>query len=293
MEAVLPLKTSGDWSNHDLQRAKILVYTLSHFWRGTNKLSLTIITPRSDEMLVKRELTSDIVDIRVINEVDIIPLFSVQHRFAGWYKQQILKLAYSLVTTDDFFLTLDADLICTHAISQDFLVIENKALTDWEPRSTHPEWWRGSAEVLRVAPRIEGMGIAVTPAILSSTICQKLIRYISELSGKEWYDELMNRGGWWTEYTLYNIFAELTQTTNVFHHSSYWMNANERSLRAKNSLNHNFWTPSQFQTWRGEDAFREDAAGLFMVCQSNSQIAPSVIWGRIRHHFPGSPLTWA
>jgi hypothetical protein len=270
----------------------MLLQTLSHFWKDSTKLRLTILTPPQDISSVRDALRStNTVDIHVVDEHDVIPFLRTNPRVSGWYRQQALKLAYASLASEDFYLTLDADVLCTHEFSGESLVTDNKALTDWEPRTMHPEWWKTSGGLLRLPARPERVGFSVTPAVLSKAICGKLIEYLHGISARDCYKYLLSHFGW-TEYSLYNIFADYNDLTYRHHHTETWMSENGKSIRAdvSNSLSQNFWSEEQFATWKGESAFDPDAQGLFIVCQSNSNISPSAIWNRVKDRFPEHPL---
>lgn len=285
-----PEKPTGpaDIYDTDLERARMLLHTLSHFWKGAKTLRLTVITPTDDVLSVQEALApSAAVSVTVVDENELIPFLHENPRLSNWYKQQALKLAYASLTTEEFFLTLDADLLCTREFSDESLVVDKKALTDWEPRSRHPEWWTASAKLLRLAVQTDDPGFSVTPVVLSRTICTRMLNYIKTISRQDCYEYLLANFGW-TEYSLYNVFADNENLTFEYHHCEDWMQKNRKSIRADptNSRRYHFWSKQQFEAWNGDGAFGPDAQGLFIVCQSNSRILPSAVWNKIKHWFP-------
>lgn len=153
VDFVLTLKIFEDWYDQDLERATMLVRSISHFWRGKKRFDLKVVAPHEDLKIVSRELRSTTrVEITLIDEEDLVYALAQPNTFTGNQKQQVLKLAYAAVCASPFYLVLNSDLICVRDFNSETLVVDGKALTDWEPRSHHPEWWATSAEVLGVPP---------------------------------------------------------------------------------------------------------------------------------------------
>ena len=68
MEAILPLKISGDWSEFDLQRAAMLVFSLDRFWTSSKPLKLHVIARTEDVSIVQSALSAQNVAIDVVDE---------------------------------------------------------------------------------------------------------------------------------------------------------------------------------------------------------------------------------
>jgi hypothetical protein len=277
LEAVLPLRTSGGYSGQDLQRARILIRSLDKFWAGECPLLLWIIARDESVKLIESSLCSDRLRIEVVHETEMLPQLLKHEHAPGWYKQQVLKLAAHKLVNSPFYLILDADLICTQPFSGETLIVEDKALTDWELKSVHAEWWEGSATVLRTSVGLEDFGFSVTPEVLSKHVCRKLLRHISYLYRTDWCDALLTRP-LWTEFTLYCLFATQEGYIERFHHGREWMQRHGKAIRSQ----HNVWLEEHFKTWRPEQAFSPGATGIFMVCQSNTQIDSGKVSRKLR-----------
>lgn len=277
MDAILPLRTSGGYSGHDLQRAEILIRSIERFWVGKRPLVLWIIACDASAGQIAASLSSDRIRIEVASETEVLPQLLRHEEAPGWYKQQALKLAAHAIVDSPFYLVLDADLICVQPFSDEKLVVDGKALTDWEPKSIHAEWWRGSATVLKHTDCTETFGLSVTPEVLSTHVCDKLLKHLAQLHAMDWCDLLL-QNRIWTEYTLYCLFATREGYIDRFHHTRHWMEANQKAIRSQQ----NVWHKADFETWQPKRAFSPGSTGVFMVCQSNTEIHPEKVWRKLQ-----------
>jgi Family of unknown function (DUF6492) len=97
-------------------------------------------------------------------------------------------------------------------------VRDGKALLEPEDRAIHSRWWTGSGVILGVTVDLSAPGMAVTPAILSRTICRRLFQHLEDRSQQAWSDLLLQRSldnlllkrarDNWSEYSLYYLLAE-------------------------------------------------------------------------------------
>jgi len=287
MDAVLPLRLSGGYQEHDLGRARMLLHSLEHFWGGPEVLRLIVIAPEGDVEAIRAALVPRHVRVVVVREGLLLPGLAEVPEVGGWFRQMALKLAAHVLVEGPFFLTLDADLVCIRPVSADRLVREGRALTDWESRNLHRPWWAGSAAALGVEEAAERRpGMAVTPELLATEVLRRLQRALCAEGGPEAWMRLMRRPGLWSEYSLYTLFAERQGLLDRYHHDLAWMRASGLALRARQSL----WSAAQLQDWQPEDAFAPEAVGFFMVCQSSTRIPPREIWERLAPFIPGSPF---
>ncbi|MBC9206298.1 hypothetical protein IBL26_05585 [Roseomonas aerophila] len=287
MDAVLPLRLSGGYQEHDLERARMLLHSLEHFWCGPEALRLIVIAPEGDVEAVRAALVPRHVRVVVVREGLLLPGLGAVPEVGGWFRQMALKLAAHVLVEGTFFLTLDADLVCIRPVSTDRLVREGRALTDWESRNLHRPWWAASAAALGVEEAAERRpGMAVTPELLATEVLRRLQRALCAEGGPEAWMRLLRRPGLWSEYSLYTLFAERQGLLERHHHDLAWMRAHGQALRARQSL----WSAAQLQDWQPEDAFAPEAVGFFMVCQSSTRIPPREIWERLAPFIPGSPF---
>ena len=114
-------------------------------------------------------------------------------------------------------LTLDPDVIAVKPITRELLLPHGRALLEPEARSVHCRWWRDSADLLGVDPRLEEPGMNVSPALLSTVVLHEVQRRLEAIGGRPWMDVLLTSYCDWTEYTLYLLAAEQADAVNRYH----------------------------------------------------------------------------
>ena len=158
--------------------------------------------------------------LRILVEDEHFPAFRRFTRpwqIRPWQRQQIIKLNAPALTTSPFVLTLDPDVIAVKPITRELLLPRGRALLEPEPRSVHPRWWRDSADLLGVDPRLEQPGMNVTPALLSTAVLNEVQRRLEAIGGRPWMEVLLTSYCDWTEYTLYLLAAEQADAVDRYH----------------------------------------------------------------------------
>jgi hypothetical protein len=287
MDAVLPLRLSGDYQEHDLDRARMLLHSLEHFWTGPAPLRLIVIAPEQDVEAIRAALVPRRLRVVVVREALLLPALAELPEVRGWFRQMALKLAAHVLVDGPFFLTLDADLVCVRPLSATLLLPQGRALTDWESRNLHRPWWAGSAAALGLTEAAERLpGMAVTPELLSTEVLRRLQLALCPDGGAAGWMRLLRRPGLWSEYSLYTLFAERHGLLARFHHDHAWMQSGRQALRVRQSL----WFAAHLHEWKPTAAFAPGATGFFMVCQSSTRIPPRQIWDQLAPFIPGSPF---
>ena len=281
MEAVLPLKVGGDYQEFDLDRARMLLFSIEQRWLGEHPIKLHIITQRATVGLVREALGSSRIQINVMAEGDLLPLLDEDHRRNG-FKQQLIKICAHRIVSEPYFLTLDADLVCCKPFDEASFLVDGKGVSDWEPR-LHL-WWPNSANWLQTPPNLDAPGMSVTPEYLSREVCVRLEEHLLALHGDDVFARLLNVDQMWSEYSLYNLFAEKQGIVGEFHHDAEWSAVHDVPLRCK----YNIWVSADSHDLTRN--FEPDARGTFMVCQSNTHIPPQDIWARIQQFYAGAPF---
>lgn len=79
------------------------------------------------------------VDVELLDETSFVPELGQFEPVGRWSKQMLLKLAFARVARSDFYVTLDADVVCVRSISERMLLPDDRALTEWEAEANHPQ----------------------------------------------------------------------------------------------------------------------------------------------------------
>ena len=198
----------------------------------------------------------------------------------------LLKLAYARIARFDFYLTLDADVVCVRPFSERMLLPGRRAVTEWEPKADHPYWWRESAELLGCSVDFAAPGLGVTPNVLASELARGVLDQLEQLWGQSAAVVLLNRaaaarrgrrGGEdrrWTEYTLYCLHGEACGRLAELHLTPAELAARAAALHVEFDL----WAADReaFLRWSPIERLAESSRGFFLVCQSNigQDVAP-------------------
>jgi hypothetical protein len=286
VSALLPLKISGRHYGDNLARLDMLFSSLVHFASGL--LDELLVVARADESdQIARYLAQwRDLPLRLVAEDDYFPAFRRFNRpwqIRPWQRQQVIKLNAPAVTDADFVLTLDPDVLALKPITRDLLVPGGRALLEPEPRGVHQRWWRDSADLLDVTPRLERRGMNVTPALLSTAVLTEVQRRLEAVGERPWMDILLTSYCDWTEYSLYLLAAERASLVARHH---IWADdpAAPAHLQADPALS--IWggtSPSRGDVKR---LFGADDPGLFAVIQSNSGLPAAEIASAVVDHFP-------
>lgn len=279
LDAVLPLTLK------DYERFKILHKSLQLFFKD---LRICWVVTRDSEFEKVKALLKD-EHYQVIQESAIIPELIIR-KPRGWYRQQLIKMAIAEKIETEFYLTLDADVICTKPVCFSELIRNGRAITNISKLDLFPEWYRWAERVLGL-PR-SGLLHGVTPALLSKEGMISLHNYLSQkvnpafksLSNflpKEsilrsylvsWRGYLL-RNLPWTEYSLYSTFLE-----GMGLYEKYHIQGGDRTLYdSHNSV----WYKEHFSSWKLENVFKGEEDCFFCVVQAKRGISPNEVWEKV------------
>jgi hypothetical protein len=275
--ALLCIKTSASYDGANLDRTKILLASLSAFWKDEHPVELIVICPSEELNELHRELGWwERVRIRLIDEELVIPGISTHSR-QGWFKQQALKLAAHRFVQTPYYIIVEPDVICCQPIGEADLVIGDKAVTQWIDRRRYPLWYEKAAEALKMQFRLDWRGFDVTPQILSTAIARALGEELLIIQRKDPWLYLLDFRAGWTEYTLYDLMGDRRGLLDRYHLAGHEA---PRKLHAL-FLNNN-GEPGDFPDWDFRENFEEGPnKGLFIVFQSSLRVLPSTIWSRV------------
>ena len=252
IQAVLPV------SLKDINRSKILLQSLNTFFDPDSLDKILIIVPEIEPM--KSMLSSFPLKFktRLLIEKEIIPEkdWKKFNKKDGWIKQQILKIQAAKYITTDFYLCLDADIICFKDTDYSKLIKNNRPIANIELKSFHQKWWNKSHKVLKTPKTNSKNGIGVTPSILITNEVLGLIKHL-EASYKQSFIKTLCQKKGWTEYTLYWLYLEFCTNKNLYKH--------DEILYGESIWQSSVKTKTLFDT-----VFRNENTGYFIVCQGTT-----------------------
>lgn len=187
-------------------------------------------------------------------------------QLTGWYRQQLIKLGIARLIETDFYLTLDADVVCIKPTTHADLVRAGRARVTTEPEDVHPEWYAHATRVLGLAR--SGRNHGVTPSLLHREGVLALHAHLESRFTGVWWQALIRHTPW-TEYTLYHTFMEGTGRWDAVH-----VDAGAQGLYDTEA---SFWW--QGDHWSVEDAIRGSAH--FVVVQSNTGVPVDIVHERL------------
>ena len=280
ISAVLPLKASGSYDVNDLKRAHILFTSLQSFVAAGTISEIFVLVPAAEVELVQQEYACwQSLNIKVMAEDDLLPQFKKYPKMRGWRKQQLLKIAIANLVENEFYLTLDADVICLKPLDESKLIIDGKALLQYEQRAQHPKWWKASARILKMNANVGDpqLGMTVTPAILATDIVKGLMQQLTPKSAKQsWVDWLCqlhlpkHPKNWllhrflmlkWTEYSLYYLCAHKLGLLDKYHVTAGTTELPQRLLVHESH---------PYEQWDVARSFSNNCPGLFCVVGSKT-----------------------
>ena len=296
LEGVLPLILA------DYRRFEILNASLERFFPDLR--TIYVIVPDADLRALEVRIRNG--RYRLVSELTVVPEFRLYPGVSGWMKQQLVKLAATKLVRSDWFLTLDADVICAKNVRVRDLIIENRsacfAWQETEGVSEYARWYRGAERLLRL-PR-PGVIHNVTPCVLNRAAVNQLQAYLRDLAYRKpfrlgrralftllarlaeaflssesvvrrhlspWRLLLLSDPGW-TEYSLYFTFLEGTGRFDDYHFRS------EHPLFSRYS---SLWFEEDIAGWDPSPAFSARDPAFFLVVQSSTGIPPEAVWQKI------------
>jgi hypothetical protein len=239
--------------------------------------------------------------LRVVRESAWAPDLSTFSQLRGWYKQQILKLAAAEFVTSDYYLTLDADVVCTRRCQFEQLLPGGRSPCFVIPRDDHPDWYRGAEAVLGLQAKRRGILHNVTPVLWSRAGVLELQRYLEQRAIERRYTPGV-RGvtqralfwlyrppaapgaklwrAWlaastpWAEYATYFTFLEAKGRFDAYHfNSDTCLYDVERSL----------WQSTRsLDGWDPAPLFEGEGPPFFAIVQSNTGIDADAILSKLQ-----------
>lgn len=296
LTGVLPLRIKGNRDGRDFARAALLLDSLSIFAAPGLFSRFIVLTPPDEVSLIADRVARwSRLPLEVMNENDVEPGLLRFPDISGWTRQQILKLAVSRHIRTSFYITFDADVICTHAMDAGLLLPGGKALIQLIAKNVVPNrlhWWRSSARILRVPKRLDEPGMAPTPAILSTDICKQLMARLDQIAAPRSWIELLVRPlrdrAWqqyipwykhlfrWSEYSLYYLYGQEAKLLDK-HHVIAGTAETPTLLLSERCI----WLERAFERFDPAHLFSAGDPALFALVQSNMELDPELVRAQV------------
>ncbi len=276
VDAVLPLRLA------DCDRFEILKRSLKRFFMDLG--TCWVVTPDNEFEAIRSRIRDS--EYSVVPQTSVVPELEHHKPISGWFVQQLLKMAVADRMSSDFYLALDADVICTRNVRSSDLIKGERALGMRYVGDTHRNWYEWASRVLGV-PRSRWTH-AVTPVLLNTQVVLALQGYLAQRDGSapgpvshflpgnssqrkptsNWRTYLL-RNLPWTEYALYFTFLEALGIYEEFY---------THGPICSNSV----WDKRAFASWRAEESFVGQRTFFFTVVQSNTGVSVPDVWDRVR-----------
>jgi hypothetical protein len=301
MDAVLPVTAASC--------ARAVAFLLPSLRRHYRDLeTLWVASPGADLGAVKALVQPAAPGFRVrfCADEDIVPEFHLHERLGfprvgGWFRQQIVKLAFAEHVTSEFYLILDDDLLAVSDFGDVDCLPEGRALRGQDraghrARQIAPDspdnldiWLTWSGRVLQCPPL--DYQPDVTPSILSRAAVRQLAGWLEEhcrpgaarwklgalfgrLTGtrglRSWRGRLLASLPW-TEYTLYDTFLVRHGDFGAYH----------REPTDTLLLGNAAWNLQQFERWRPRPTDDHGRRLLFNLVASRSGPAIEAVAARL------------
>ncbi|WP_073072260.1 DUF6492 family protein [Phormidesmis priestleyi] len=303
LDAVIPLTLK------DYPRFEILHTSLKLFFKDLGKC--WIVTPDHEFEQIKSLISDE--QYCVIPESSLVPEFKIfrsSNRFSifksvpGWFKQQIIKIAIADKIETDFYLTLDADVICTKPVYFEDLIKDGRAVCYIHQTHTHHDWYGWAEEVLKMTARSRELLHNVTPAVLSKQAMLELQTYLTQVYHKTKFPlrrrdlkvvalkflttflpkkstlrhQLLSWRSYlsvctpWTEYGLYYIFLEETNRFDKYH-----IEVTDPIYTNDDSV----WYKETFESWDVEKVFSPESSHFFVIVQGWLDLDIQEVWQKV------------
>lgn len=293
LDAVVPL------ISRDLERFSTMARSLSRFFPELGRLF--VVVPDEDHATLFPQVRhrADALNVQVVPESAWVPEMKAFFHLPGWYRQQLVKLAAAEFVSTSYYLTLDADVVCTRPTTAAQLLPGGKAACFVIPHDYHPRWYEGAEAALDLRAPRRGVVHNVTPVVWSREAVLGLLAHLDGVARRTAYSRgwrglqqrlffTLHRLGphrrnrpwraWlaasrpWAEYAMYFTLLEATGTFDRYHFASdYCIYDIERSV----------WKHGNLDTWDPRPVFEGNGPPFFVVIQSNTGVAPARVWQKL------------
>jgi glycosyltransferase involved in cell wall biosynthesis len=297
IHAVLPLAIQSNKDDNDLIRAVVQGRTLRHFLQRDQLLNVNVVGRSSELQQIAdalKPLETPWLRYKILDEAAVCPELP-ESPMGGWHKQQIIKLAAAEWLGAPFWLTLDADVLCTKPLGIDDLLPGGRALLFVDELAVVPiftSWSWAVREVLGMVAPPATFAMSVTPLIYAAPIMSAVYRTIEIAHGRPWKDVLLDRkvmGGLsnryktgWAENQVYYAVAARSGLLRAYHALS--------GIDSPQRLHgHGIWRTGEWPDWDVTRAFDTKQPGFFAVCNSYTGVPPAFVAEKIEPFLAQEP----
>lgn len=295
IDAVIPLLPK------DFERFTILIRSLDRFMTGLR--TIYVVLPDRDVAHARLLPRARRFRMQIIGESSLVPEMSSFFYLPGWYKQQLVKLAAAEIVQSPFYLTFDADVICTRAVAVQDLLPGGRARCFVINKDEHPDWYAGAEAVLELPAKRRHVLHNVTPCVWSREGVLELISHLNEVARRRAYATgirglnqrffftLHRHGahrkqppwrGWlassrpWAEYAMYFTYLEATGRFERYH-----VESNQCIYDVERSI---WYKSTRIEDVDLDSLFVGSGPPYFIVVQSNTGTEAQRTWDRVREY---------
>ena len=271
IEAVLPVRLSGEKERLTGERFVMLLDSLSVHWIDPTPFRITVVG-MGPELPALRQLAGrrPNLDLHFLDERELIGDWRIQN-LIGWYKQMYIKLLFARVCAADAYIYLDADVLCIRPLSASHMVRDGRAIADWESKDVHPGWWAASRAVLGHPNPKSNRGLSVTPNVLTRDLARAVPAAVALANGGDAIGALVARSLVWDQCWVENaVYTELGQITGELEQ----VLAPDDGRRRYHS-EADLWSPAQLEGWSPLERLACEPLVRFLVVQSTAGLEPA------------------
>jgi Family of unknown function (DUF6492) len=278
LSAVCYLTLAGENEQDFLLYLDGMIDSLSAFWRDGEPLPLVFICP-ADEVAYFRRAVAPVPRLRFefLSEHAVAPSLATDRLLVADRRDMAARLLYAASGPTDFCLTLEPGVFCVRPIAADMLTPQGRALTEWESKTKHAAWWRGSARLLAQPAGGAAMGLGVCPAILARDLARRAVDAVAAASGHDPVKALAAATAGepesWTDNAIYSLANEGAALLAWHWDPDAWPAGQPNRLHADANL----WRREDLRGWDPE-AWRALAThGDFVIVKRRAGIAPDQV----------------
>ena len=306
LSLMLPLGPAS--RNADHGRLELLLRSLAKFFDLDAVETLLVATPNATTVrlllssIARRggssALDALVAKADVVNDAELAPEVAQReergrNHVSGYTKQQIMKLAAAARVSTEYYLTLDADVLCVRPTGYDDLIrgpsatSSGRAVVNMTPLSRHRDWFKAADHLLGTSlghDRADDWPVmGVTPSLMHAASVRELGKALERRhpSAESWREVLATHddGHWTGEYALY--FTYLCRDGDYGRFDELY----DRHAKEAMYLSSGFsvWDAEGFAAFDPRRAFgdaeedEDKRRGYFIIVQSRSGVTPAAV----------------